>query len=582
VSCTSAKFCEAVGYYYPKGYAGAALIEAWNGTSWTTQSVPSPTGSTQSPLDGVSCVSTTFCEAVGRYETTGELPLAEVWDGTSWAIQATPNPSGSIDTYLSAVSCPSSASCEAVGSYAATGQLTLAEVWNGKSWAIQSTPNPTGAISGVLDAVSCPSATLCEAVGWYQGSAKKQHYLAEGWNATSWTVQPTPNPSGSNPSYLADVSCASATSCKAAGSDRDPSGNVATSAEAWNGTSWKAQKTAIPSTSAPGVLVAVSCTGPTFCESVGYYQSSSFKGVALAELWNGTKWRLQPIPSPGGSYLVGVSCASATFCEAVGVDNNKAFAEGWNGSSWSIQSTPNPATATSAGLGAVSCPSVTFCEAVGWYQVARKRRGTLAEVWQGTSWAIQSTPNPTGSRWAELDAVSCISARFCEAGGDYSSAIYAQAPVAEGWNGTSWAVQSAGSAGTAGSLLGVSCTSTTFCEAVGDGLNVEMAEVWNGTSWAIQSTPPPAGSTQSYLYGVSCKATNACEAVGLYFNSSAVEVTLANGWDGIAWTLQSTPNPTGTTRSDLFGVSCISVASCDAAGDYTGTKAGGTLILAGG
>jgi hypothetical protein len=46
---------------------------------------------------------------------------------------------------------------------------------------------------------------------------------------------------------------------------------------------------------------------------------------------------------------------------------------------------------------------------------------TLAERWNGSSWAIQSTPNPTGARSNILYGVSCPSTTACTAVGDYKS-----------------------------------------------------------------------------------------------------------------------------------------------------------------
>jgi hypothetical protein len=66
---------------------------------------------------------------------------------------------------------------------------------------------------------------------------------------------------------------------------------------------------------------------------------------------------------------------------------------------------------------------------------------TLAEVWNGTSWAIQATPNPTGVKGTFLSGVSCKSAAACTAVGDYENSAGSYAPLAEAWNGTSWAIE---------------------------------------------------------------------------------------------------------------------------------------------
>ena len=72
------------------------------------------------------------------------------------------------------------------------------------------------------------------------------------------------------------------------------------------------------------------------------------------------------------------------------------MAEVWNGSSWAIQSTPNPSGAKNPVLNAVSCTSSTACTAAGDYTISAGVRVPLAEVWDGSGWSIQSTPAPTG------------------------------------------------------------------------------------------------------------------------------------------------------------------------------------------
>jgi hypothetical protein len=149
----------------------------------------------------------------------------------------------------------------------------------------------------------------------------------------------------------------------------------------------------------------------------------------------------------------------------------------------------------------VSCVSRTACTAVG-YAANSSGVGTitLAERWNGTSWAIQPTPNPPGL-------------------------------------------------GTQPTLSGVSCTSRTACTAVGDfydpvtSATASLAMSWNGTRWAIQHSVNPPGH-QVYLYSVSCTAPAACTAIGRTFTGVAAGwVSLAERWNGAKWSRQRTPNP---------------------------------------
>ena len=109
-------------------------------------------------------------------------------------------------------------------------------------------------------------------------------------------------------------------------------------AERWNGTRWTIQPTPNPR---PGgaFLNGVSCTSASACTAVG-----SLPPGTLAERWNGTRWAIQPTPNPaqGGGGLSGVSCTSASACTAVGGSNAGALAERWNGTSWLSRPPPTP------------------------------------------------------------------------------------------------------------------------------------------------------------------------------------------------------------------------------------------------
>jgi hypothetical protein len=305
------------------------------------------------------------------------------------------------------------------------GVYTLAEHWNGANWAIQSTPSPSSVANSSLSAVSCYSATACTAVGDYLNASGVLLTLVEHWNGAQWSVQSTPNPSGATSSVLRGVSCLSATDCTAVGYSSD-----GTLAEFWNGKEWTIQTT--PEPAADSGLEAVSCPSATACTAVGYYNTSSsgLAPVMLAEHWNGTHWAVQSTPNPSGqpvSTLDGVSCPSGTACTAVGFSNSTSgaasvtLAERWNGTHWAVQSTPNPAGEPSPTLSGVSCPSSTACIAVGFYENdSTGAGGPLAEQWNGTSWAVQSTPKPDTSL-SGLAAVSCSSITACTAAGDYYS-----------------------------------------------------------------------------------------------------------------------------------------------------------------
>ena len=80
------------------------------------------------------------------------------------------------------------------------------------------------------------------------------------------------------------------------------------------------------------------------------------------------------------------SCVSTTTCFAVGTQTvtnpsvPKTLIERWNGQTWKVVASPNPSTpGSNSELRAVSCTSASFCVAVGQYATTK----TLIEHWNG-------------------------------------------------------------------------------------------------------------------------------------------------------------------------------------------------------
>jgi hypothetical protein len=248
----------------------------------------------------------------------------------------------------------------------------------------------------------------CIAVGYYDNSAGQQVTLAERWDGTGWSVQPTPNPTGGGPvsvngASLAGVSCTSPAACLAVGSYAYNFGKEGTLVERWDGTS----RSILPG-SANGGLSGVSCTSATTCTAIGGH-CGCWPDTPLVERWDGASWSTEPTPNPAGArsnLLFAISCVSPTVCTAVGsYDRPHVFGvpmvEHWDGTSWSVQPSTNPAGATSSYLYGVSCASPTACTAVGRYTNAAGVQVTLSQA--GMALAGRSCRHPT--RWARAAAI---------------------------------------------------------------------------------------------------------------------------------------------------------------------------------
>ena len=216
---------------------------------------------------------------------------------------------------------------------------------------------------------------------------------------------------------------------------------------------------------------------------------------------------------------------------------------------WVAQTPPNPAGTTFASLDGVSCSSATNCIAVGSQDPTNTESTALAEHWNGSAWALQTAVNPAGDTAVDLSGVSCPTATFCMAVGFNQPSVGSSTAVAESWNGSTWTLRAPVSPAEAWPSA-VSCTSSTNCEVVGTDSTGTLAEHWNGSTWTTQTSPTPDGLT-----AVSCLSASFCEATN--------DSDQAANWNGSTWSLQTT-----TSEYLLFSVSCATTTSCEATG-YT-------------
>jgi hypothetical protein len=178
---------------------------------------------------------------------------------------------------------------------------------------------------------------------------------------------------------------------------------------------------------------------------------------------------------------------------------------------------------------------------------------------------------------------SAVSAPFWPKGGFPMkrplTVLAAIAAVTLCWPGSAsaastWAIQATPlpPGATQGALQGVSCSTASRCTAVGFYLkhneSQSLAEAWDGTAWTVQTTPLPT-ALDSRLDAVSCASSTSCTAVGFFQVAANDPVQpLAEHWTGSAWAIEPAPAPAGAVGGALLGVSCASAANCTAAGYY--------------
>src|SRR6266540_6141137 len=90
--------------------------------------------------------------------------------------------------------------------------------------------------------------------------------------------------------------------------------------------------------------------------------------------------------------------------------------------------------------------------------------------------------------------------------------------------------------------------------AVVAGLPAESNAQGRAVRWSIVPSPNEEG--YNWLVDVDASAGNNAWSVGYYLENGVYE-TLAERWDGSAWTLVDTPNP-GPNGDWLYGVAAVS------------------------
>ena len=342
---------------------------------------------------------------------TSAISTADLFSYTTpreWTISPTPS-LGAVENELDGISCVSSRFCMAVGHIGHWGAEALVEAWNGTAWStLPAPPTPTRVFTASLSGVSCASARFCVAVGTYDvrghtPDSSGPHSFIDAWNGTTWS-QAKGAKGVDDKSALSGVSCVSSSFCLAVGGqDNELGGAPRTLVESWNGEMWSyVPKPSNAGPYSPSDLTSVSCVSSTFCVAVGKYL-----GTTLVESWNGTE--LSVVPSPnrgtGGNTLKDVSCVSAEHCVAVGAADG-ALVQSWNGSAWSLLESPSP---EGSGLNGVSCVSVKSCVAVG----GDETQGivhTLVEASKRSGWSV--VPSANGASGAtELAGVSRVSTK---------------------------------------------------------------------------------------------------------------------------------------------------------------------------
>jgi hypothetical protein len=161
---------------------GAGLVMHYDGTSWTQVTVAAPSPSTGWELTAVAATSASDVWAVGDASNgSAQHAIVEHFNGTSWSVTEAPDQSGFPLNAFVGVAALSPANVWAVG-YSSPGNATstpLVEHFDGTSWTVQQAPGMAGRSLSLAGLTSTPAGQLWAVGGSYAtGSTNSQTLTA--------------------------------------------------------------------------------------------------------------------------------------------------------------------------------------------------------------------------------------------------------------------------------------------------------------------------------------------------------------------------------------------------------------------
>jgi hypothetical protein len=296
-------------------------------------------------LNGVTAISSTDAWAVGQFHrfagTDYDHALIEHWDGTSWTAMLTPHPALPI-SILSGVTATASNDAWAVGyeEDLQSGYRTLIEHWDGSTWTIVQDATYKGWLTS--------GAAIAPDDVWAVGSTD---YIGEGliehWDGNTWTKTIL-----RDAIFLRGVTAISRNDVWVVGQlSHDGFGDY-TYAAHFDGSSWNQVATPSPLQRHDidqNWLTSVVALASDDVWAVGVVRDPDY-GIldrTLVEHWNGARWQVVSSPRQGNNVdndfwsIAAQDRMNIWAVGSVGIDPDfQPLIEKWDGTSWQPVATP--------------------------------------------------------------------------------------------------------------------------------------------------------------------------------------------------------------------------------------------------
>jgi hypothetical protein len=264
--------------------------------------------------------------------------VVEHWNGSSWTLKDLPSPPQWTDFYQASAAASFPGFALVVGnsdSFLDNGGV-LFDQWNGVSWSYR----PGGTITPTPDFASLTAIAAVSASNiWVSGDASPLAHFFEHWNGAGWTFVPPPaepHPQGLTADHqIQDFAVLSASNIWAVGlTDWQDNGfNSDTLIEHYNGSSWSV----VPSPQ-PGPLDRLN--GVYAASATNIYAVGEGGATGLTPLivhWNGSAWsQITPPPAAGGADPLTVAGIGAHDIWMLGqAGSGQAYMVHYDGHRWS-------------------------------------------------------------------------------------------------------------------------------------------------------------------------------------------------------------------------------------------------------
>jgi hypothetical protein len=270
----------------------------------------------------------------------------------------------------------------------------------------------------------------------------------------------------------------------------------------------------------------------------------------------------------------------------LGGSDAQTLIEHWDGVAWSV--VPSPGIGELWDVAAVAPDDVWAAGKTVLRGAGPKGRDLvrpLIEHWDGVGWAVVPTPD-IGSTYAPLSGIAARSATDIWAVGNAEGAD-GQDELILHWNGSSWS-RIPGPQHAPGEQMLLHAVAPVRPDDVwavgfiqGGEQQATLAQHWDGQAWTIVPTESP-GAWGSWLTGVTALSPTDAWSVGTFTQSgSAPPQGMAQHWDGTRWSLVGIPqDPAGSMLEDVQGVSPTEVWAVGETGTASGEQLGHrTLIM---